>query len=286
MLKPAFQKGDTLLKDIASHYNDGEGFGVWWLGQSGFLIKFRGRQLLFDPYLSDSLTKKYAETDKPHVRVSEQVIDPAALTDIEVVTSSHNHTDHLDADTLVPLTWANPGMTLVLPEANMDFARDRLQRSVPKMAGLDDGRHVNRGLFRITGVAAAHNTIELDQAGRCKFMGFVVDFGPWTVFHSGDTLWHPGLVEAMVFHKPNLALLPINGNKPERRVAGNLNPQEAAALARAGNVNCVIPCHYDMFEFNTADPAEFVDACNSLQQGHRVLRVGERWDSPEGAEPT
>ena len=148
MLKPAFQKGDGLLQDIDSLYNDGDGFCVWWFGQSGFLIKYRGHQLLFDPYLSDSLTKKYAETDKPHVRVSERVIDPASLTGIEVVTSSHNHTDHLDADTLVPLSWANPGMTLVLPEANMDFARDRLNEGVPEMAGLNDGTHVDRGVFR------------------------------------------------------------------------------------------------------------------------------------------
>ncbi len=280
MLKPAFQKGDALLEDIASHYNDGDGFGVWWFGQSGFLIKYRGHQFLFDPYLSDSLTKKYAATDKPHVRVSELVVDPASLTGIEVVTSSHNHTDHLDADTLVPLSLVNPGMTLILPEANMDFARDRLQENVPDMAGLNDGKHVDRGAFRITGVAAAHNTIELDDVGRCKFIGFVVDFGPWTVFHSGDTLWHHGLVEALVFHKPDLALLPINGNKPERGVAGNLNSQEAAALARAGNVAVVIPCHYDMFAFNTAAPADFVKACESLRQGHRVLSGGERWDSP------
>ena len=282
MLKAALQKDEALLEDIASHYNDGDGFGVWWLGQSGFLIKYRGHQLLFDPYLSDSLTKKYAATDKPHVRVSERVVEPASLTGIEVVTSSHNHTDHLDADTLVPLSQANPGMTLILPEANIDFASERLQESVPNMAGLNDGGHGDWGVFRITGVAAAHNAIELDDRGRCKFLGFVVDFGPWTVFHSGDTLWHHGMVEALVIHKPNLALLPINGNKPERRVAGNLNPQEAAALARAGNVSCVIPCHYDMFEFNTADPADFVQACESLQQGNRVLLGGERWDSSEG----
>lgn len=279
MLKEALLKDEALLADIAAHYNEGDDFGVWWLGQSGFLIKYQGHQLLFDPYLSDSLTKKYAETDKPHVRVSEQVIDPSKLTSVSVVTSSHNHTDHLDADTLVPLAEANPGITLVLPEANIAFAKERLHEATLTMAGIDDGKAVECGAFRITGVAAAHNTIEKDEQGRCKFIGFLVDFGPWTVFHSGDTLWHHGLAEALVSSTPQLALLPINGNKPERRVAGNLNAQEAAALARAANARCVIPCHYDMFAFNTADPSHFVEACRHLQQEHRVLIGGERWDS-------
>lgn len=279
MLKPAFQKDGALLKDIAESYNEGDDFGVWWLGQSGFLLKYQGQQLLFDPYLSDSLTKKYAETDKPHVRVSELVVDPAKLTGINIVTSSHNHTDHLDAESLIALESTNPGMTLVLPEANIGFATERLKNQPPDMAGLDDGDSAQLGVFQVTGVAAAHNTIETDERGRCKFIGFVADFGPWTVYHSGDTLWHSGLVETLIFHKPQLMLLPINGNKPERKVAGNLNPQEAAALAKAVNARMVIPCHYDMFAFNTADPAEFVTACDALGQPQVVLSGGERWDS-------
>ncbi|MGY8690312.1 MAG: MBL fold metallo-hydrolase [Verrucomicrobiales bacterium] len=277
MLKPALQKDEALLRDIAESYNEGDDFGVWWLGQSGFLVKYQGHQLLFDPYLSDSLTKKYAETNKPHVRVSELVVDPAKMIGIEVVTSSHNHTDHLDADTLIPLELANPGMTLVLPEANIRFATERLKNQPPDMAGLDDGKNVQLGGFRVTGVAAAHNTIETDENGRCKFIGFIVDFGPWTIYHSGDTLWHPGLVETLIFHKPHLMLLPINGNKPERRVAGNLNPQEAAALAKAANARMVIPCHYDMFAFNTADSADFVSACDGLGQPQTVLIAQRHW---------
>ena len=32
------------------------------------------RHLLFDPYLSESLTKKYAQTDKPHVRMTRRAV--------------------------------------------------------------------------------------------------------------------------------------------------------------------------------------------------------------------
>jgi len=81
----------------------------------------------------------------------------------------------------------------------------------------------------------------------------------------------------------DLMLLPINGNLPERRVAGNLNGTEAAALARACWARWVVPCHYEMFAFNTVSPDEFVGACERLNQPHRVLRCGERFSLPPRA---
>jgi 6,7-dimethyl-8-ribityllumazine synthase len=98
-----FQKDEVLLDDIRTADSVKEGFHLWWLGQSGFLLKWHDRHLLFDPYLSDSLTAKYAGTGREHVRLTERCIDPALLRMVDVVTSSHHHTDHLDAATLIPL---------------------------------------------------------------------------------------------------------------------------------------------------------------------------------------
>jgi L-ascorbate metabolism protein UlaG (beta-lactamase superfamily) len=55
-------------------------------------------------------------------------------------------------------------------------------------------------------------------------------------------------------------------------VAGNLSAAEAAELGRDIDAHVVVPCHYDMFAFNTADPLEFVRAAGS--RGH-VMRLGE-----------
>ena len=77
----------------------------------------------------------------------------------------------------------------------------------------------------------------------------------------------------------DVALLPINGRAPERRVAGNLNADEAATLAHAIGARTVIPCHYEMFTFNTADPADLAAACARLGQRCDILRCGARWES-------
>ena len=122
----AFQTNDDFLADVVRAAETQDELRIWWLGQSGFLIRHRGSMLLLDPYLSDSLTKKYDGTDKPHMRMTERVIAPERLAGIALVTSSHNHTDHLDAETLNPLRSANPQMQFVIAEANRTFVASRL----------------------------------------------------------------------------------------------------------------------------------------------------------------
>jgi L-ascorbate metabolism protein UlaG (beta-lactamase superfamily) len=271
------QKDEELIDDIDGADVVSGAIHVWWLGQSGFLVKWRGHGLLFDPYLSDSLTRKYEGSERPHVRMTEQALDPRRLRGVDVVTSSHNHTDHLDAETLLALKSANPRLKLVLPAANVDFARKRLGASGPDLVPVDAGTWAEAGPFTFHGIAAAHNEIERDEAGHCRYLGFVVTFGNFAIYHSGDTLWHESLVRDLRRWKINIAFLPINGNRPERGVAGNLDGFQAAVLAKAISATIAVPCHYQQFEFNTEEPDEFIQTCERLGQRYRVLECGERF---------
>lgn len=275
-LKKAAIKDAALLADIRAAIPDQNSFNLWWLGQSGFLIHYAGEYLLFDPYLSDSLTRKYQDTDKPHTRISECVIDPATLDMVSIVTSSHNHTDHLDAETLIPLSKANPRLQLILPEVNIAFAKERLAGAAIDYLGIDEHTMLQQPPWTIHGITAAHNEVVRNDIGQSSYLGFVVEFGGFTIYHSGDTIWHDTLVPELREFKIDVALVPINGNRPERRVAGNLNAAEAACLAKAVGAKLAIPHHYDLFEFNTADPQEFVKACESVRQPFQVLQLGER----------
>ena len=251
-------------------------FSIWWLGQSGFLLLWNGKRLLLDPYLSDSLTEKYAQTDKPHTRMSERVVRPELLKNISIVTSSHNHTDHLDAATLIPVLSNNPGITFIIPEANRQFVCDRVQCDGSFPVGLNDNRSYSVNGFTVHGIPAKHNELERDEQGNCKYMGYVIEFGKFSIYHSGDTLLFEGMEALLKPFSVNLALLPINGNLPERRVAGNLNCQEAAELGKAIGAGCVVPCHYDMFTFNTANVNDFARVAEQIQQPYKILKGGEK----------
>jgi L-ascorbate metabolism protein UlaG (beta-lactamase superfamily) len=84
------------------------------------------------------------------------------------------------------------------------------------------------------------------------------------------------LVETLKGWKIDIAILPINGKDPARGVAGNFTGQEAAKLGKAIGAGLVIPCHYEMFEFNTASPQEFVNVADGLNQTYSILKCGER----------
>ena len=282
LIKPVLS-GDAFLADVNASSRSADEFHLWWLGQAGFLLQWNGHHLLLDPYLSDSLTRKYAATDKPHVRMTALVIDPARLDFIDTVTSSHNHTDHLDHETLWPLINANPNLQMLIPEANRAFVADRLQCDAAWPVGCDDGETVKLGEFEFTGLAAAHEEIEFDDEGRCRNLGYIVRFGPWTIYHAGDNKGFDGMAEELLAlsasSRVDVALLPINGRKPERRVPGNFWGHEAAKFAKDINARMVIPMHYEMFTFNTETPDEFVATCQQLNQPQCVLRCGERWSS-------
>lgn len=275
MIQPHLS-GDLLLADIQAARNEPNALHLWWLGQSGYLVQWRGQHLLIDPYLSDSLTKKYATTAKPHIRMTAIPLAPQRLDFVDVVTSSHNHTDHLDAETLQPLLQANPAMRIITSAANQQFVADRLALAPSHITPIAQGLPVTVGNFIFHAVPAAHQALEQDAAGHYRCIGLVIQAGPWTIYHSGDTMWYDGLEEAVRPWSIDLAILPINGYDPARGVAGNLSGSEAAQIAKKISAALVIPCHYEMFTFNTASTDEFVRAATILRQPFRLLACGEQ----------
>ncbi len=275
MIRP-LQSNDELLADIKAARNEPDALHLWWLGQSGYLVQWQGQHLLIDPYLSDSLTKKYAATAKPHIRMTAIPIAPERLDFIDVVTSSHNHTDHLDAETLLPLLQVNPALTIVAAAANRQFVADRLALDPSRVTAIVQDLPVTVGNFTFHAVPAAHQELEQDAAGHYRCIGLVIQAGPWTIYHSGDTMWYDGLEEGVMQWPIDLAILPINGYDPARGVAGNLSGSKAAQIAKKISAALVIPCHYEMFTFNTASTDEFVQAATILRQPFRLLTCGEQ----------
>ena len=268
-------KNEDFLTQVRKLSEQKDEVHIWWLGQSGYLLQWNGIHVLIDPYLSDSLTKKYAGTNKPHERISELVIEPSRLDFIDIVSSSHNHTDHLDGETLVPLIGINPGLTLVIPEANREFVCERVKMPISFPKGLNDKETININGIKFHGIPAAHNELERDEKGRCRFMGYVIEIGGKKIYHSGDTLLYPGMEDILKPFQIDLAILPINGNDPSRGVAGNLNASEAVWLSKQIDAKLTIPCHYDLFSFNTVDVSIFIEVAKKMKIPFKVLEPGE-----------
>jgi L-ascorbate metabolism protein UlaG (beta-lactamase superfamily) len=249
---------------------------IRWLGQSGYVIDYRAHRLVIDPYLSDSLTTKYANTDTPHVRMHPRILAPEELAAVPVaaILCTHHHTDHLDPDTLTPLVAAlrasGQAPRIAAPEVWRELAAERAGVEPAAITGMDEGTTIQQGPFEIVAIAAAHEASEYDARGRRKCLGYVVRTSVGTIYHSGDSVVYDGQVSRLRPYGVDVALLPINGK------VGNMGGADAARLAHTLGAKLVVPCHYDMFEFNTADPAtEFVPECERLGQRYQVLALGE-----------
>ena len=216
MIKPLLQD-EAFLKDVGDARHEPESLQLWWLGQSGYLVGWQNRYLLIDPYLSDSLTHKYAGTDRPHVRMTERLVAPERLGFVEVVTSSHNHTDHLDGETLIPILQANPKLAVIVGRANLNFAATRLQVPPERLTPVQaDGAPVTAGPFTLWAIPSAHETLETDENGDQRYLGYILKVGKWTIYHSGDACPYAGLAERLLSWKLDVAILPINGRDPRR----------------------------------------------------------------------
>lgn len=282
---PAVLSGETLLTDIAAAAPlEGE-LCIWWLGQSGYALKSAHHLVWVDLYLSDRLTQKYAATNKPHIRMMEAPLTGGQIRDARWVLSSHKHTDHFDPDTLGPLFARSPDAKLILPAANVQLALDAGLKREQLLPTLGDERVLELEDFILHTVPSAHPTFDYNVETGYPFIGFVLNMDGVMIYHSGDTLAYPGLADRLREFQPDILFLPINGHPARLEPLGvppNMNGEEALALALELHPKLVIPHHYDMFTFNTADVNRFADRARELRVPYAVLRPGERYTWAEG----
>lgn len=247
---------------------------LWSLGQAGFVIKGGATVICIDPYLSDAV----AQQGGPARRYPPP-LDPTTLTDVQMVFTTHEHLDHTDPATLVPLLAASAQAILVTSPQGREIALH---------AGINDqrirvpqiGQCVASGDLTYTALPAAHYQYEMDAQKQARWMGFLIGLNGVTLYHAGDTIVVPELLAALADVSPDLALLPINGRdyfREEQTIVGNLWPREAVQLAQRLAPRVLIGMHNDLFAENRVRPGllfDELDTMTPLQRCH-LLQPGE-----------
>src|SRR4051794_16319183 len=220
------------------------GVELCWLGQSSFELRFPGATLLVDPFLSPHPDRLVPPPDRDFLG-------------LDGVLITHEHWDHLDVEACAELAQASPDAVFVVPEAivgQVGVARERI-------APVEAGQTQRVGEATVHAVPACHALHVSDgYSVDPRFLGYVVEAGGTRVYHAGDTIGFDGLAERLRELNVDIALLPINGRRPEREaadIAGNLEPEDAIELAAAAGARVAIPMHHDMFAANLGDPARF-----------------------------
>jgi len=253
------------------------------LGQAGYVLRTAETTVLIDPWLSTAL-----EDEQGVVRHAPPAVRPEEVEAADLVCITHEHADHLDPRALAVIAERVPAAIFLAPAPAVGLV---------EAAGVDrsrihpafDGVALEAAEVRVTALRAAHELAPdvfggyrfwRDEQGDHRCLSYLVEDDDHAVFHAGDTIWWPGMEDALRELDPDVAILPINGRDAMREaegIWGNLTADEAAALAVAAGVPAVIPCHFDGVEGNLGDPDAFVAALAARGPGSRahVLHPGD-----------
>lgn len=246
-----------------------------WLGQAGFIIAGGSGRVVVDPFLSPV----------PGRLVNAQV-QPEDLVGCLAVLVSHEHIDHMDLPTLRRLRELDPAIRIVLPHPLLELARTSGLNG--PLIGAMPGQPIELAPGLTVHPVASRHGIHVDDAytfglehagGGYRYLGYVLAFDDYRLYHSGDTLDYPGLADRLRELHTDAALLPINGRSVEREnqdLVGNLSASEAVDLAARSGVSLLIPMHYEMFAENRGPLGEFVECVRELLPNVTVLVPGTR----------
>ena len=264
-------RGAALLENMDATFTSTP--TLWWLGHCGFAIKYASIVFYVDPCLSTPPGRK---------RSMDPPLAPQAITNADLILSTHRHPTHLDPETLLPMLESSPSAKLLLPKSLAEYAKS-LGIPYSRMTPTDSGlrvEHFKDSLYgRIYSVPSAHPTLEWTPLGGYPFLGYLIRFEGVTIYHAGDTVFYEDLAPRLKPYNVTVAMLGIGGP--------NLDIAEAAQLAEDIGAAWLVPMHYGTFE----DPTDHPDSPRlnrfvSHMLGHRPLQkfkifeCGEGWTIP------
>lgn len=270
-----YQKGNELKKDVETTYIN-NGFAYWYIGQVGMIFKWKEQIIYIDPVLNDlygadgNSRRNYPPPFSP---------DNAAKPDIIMCT--HNHADHMNVNTLVPMLNHFPDAKLIVPAPE---AEGLIKSGVEKnriIPAVQETVIQLKSDISICPVAAAHPEYCEDEYGAQYALSYLVRLGEKTIFHSGDTYLTKELLERLQQESVALACLSINGRDYEREsrgIIGNMSYRDAGYLAGMIEADMTIPMHYDMVQGNEENPLRLLEYMEERWPGRKchIMKLGEK----------
>ena len=226
---------------------------IIWIGHSTFLIKKSGIVILTDPVFSDRAS--------PFKNIGpERLIPPAIplnqLPQIDFITVSHNHYDHLDIDSLKKISELNPDAVFLVPEGDLRLL---------KRNRIDNAYEFNWWeTFSTDGLTFTFTPVQhwskrgLFDRNKSLWGGWYMNFNDYGMYHAGDTGYSNDFIDTRLkLGAPKYAFIPIGAYNPEWFMAeSHVNPEDAIQVMLDLEAEKAFGMHWGTFALTDEDTLE------------------------------
>ncbi len=243
---------------------------VTWVGHATMLVRIAGRNVLFDPIFSERASPVAFAGPK---RIVPLPIDIPELPRIDVVLISHNHYDHLDAETVSRLAAMPQGSPRFLVPLGLKawFA----DLGITRVDEYDWWQATTDGDLRITFVPVQHWSKRTMTDGNLTLWGgWVVEGEGLRLIHTGDTGYSQDFRDIGARLGPfDMAFIPIGSYAPRWFMqVMHVDVPEAVQIRADLGAERAIGMHWGTVESLADEPLDEPPAVLARQRQERGLR--------------
>ena len=215
-----------------------------WIGHSTFLINNGDLTILTDPIFSERASPLNFAGPK---RLIKPVIKIKDLPEVDVITISHNHYDHLDVNSLRKIQKKFPNVKILVPQGDLKLLKNYNLNNGFEFLWWEEIIFDNT---KFIFTPAQHWSARgLRDRNKSLWGSWFINNEDKNIFHAGDTGYSEDFIEIRNrLGAVDFAMIPIGAYDPQWFMSySHVNPEEALSIAKDLDAKKSIGMHWGTF---------------------------------------
>ncbi len=215
-----------------------------WIGHSTFLINNGDLTILTDPIFSERASPLNFAGPK---RLIKPVIKIKDLPEVDVITISHNHYDHLDINSLRKIQKKFPNVKILVPKGDLKLLKNYNLNNGFEFLWWEEIIFDNT---KFIFTPAQHWSARgLRDRNKSLWGSWFINNEDKNIFHAGDTGYSEDFIEIRNrLGAVDFAMIPIGAYDPQWFMSySHVNPEEALNIAKDLDAKKSIGMHWGTF---------------------------------------
>ena len=215
-----------------------------WIGHSTFLINNGDLTILTDPIFSERASPLKFAGPK---RLIKPVIKIKDLPEVDVITISHNHYDHLDINSLRKIQKKFPNVKILVPKGDLKLLKNYNLNNGFEFLWWEEIIFDNT---KFIFTPAQHWSARgLRDRNKSLWGSWFIKTEEKNIFHAGDTGYSDDFMEIRNrLGTVDFAMIPIGAYDPQWFMSySHVNPEEALSIAKDLDAKKSIGMHWGTF---------------------------------------